>query len=143
MRFTLFAFALIAGCFVSGCGSTRAAQRVSYRPPSLTVAAVKPALYEAIAGLAHREGWDIVVIEPALGYVEAVAPAEKTLGVGMRERWRFDVADYQVNVTRFLEVQFDKGGEWMRETAVSSGYGYRREHEILSSLGRGFGANVH
>ncbi|MBC7793053.1 MAG: hypothetical protein H7Z43_05055 [Clostridia bacterium] len=109
----------------------------------MTVAAVRPVLYEAITGLAAQQGWDIVVIEQAMGYVEALAPPEKTLGVGMRERWRFDVADYQVNVTRFLEIQFDKNGEWMRETAVSSGYGYRREHEILSSLGRGFGANVH
>lgn len=142
MRFTLFGL-LLAGSFVTGCASSGPARRVNYHAPSMTVAAVRPALYEAITGLAERQGWDIVVIEPTLGYVEALAPAEKTLGVGMRERWRFDVADYQVNVTRFLEVQFDKNGEWMRETAVSSGYGYRREHEILSSLGRGFGANVH
>lgn len=109
----------------------------------MTVAAVKPVLYEAITGLANREGWDIVVIEPQLGYVEALAPEEKTLGVGMRERWRFDVADNQINVTRFLEVQFDKGGEWQRETAVSSGYVYRREREVLAALGRGFGGSIH
>jgi hypothetical protein len=145
MRFTPFAFfssLLFAGTLVSGCAST-GVYRCDYRPPSMTVAAVKPVLYDAITTLAHKEGWDIVVIEQQLGYVEALAPAEKTLGVGMRERWRFDVADYQVNVTRFLEVQFDRDGEWMREEAVSSGYGYRREHEILSSLGRGFGGGLH
>jgi hypothetical protein len=135
---------VLASVFVvcgSGCASVQ--QTRPYRPQTMTVAAVKPALYTAIENLVHNQGWQLVVTEPSQGFVEAVGPIEVTLGMGMRERWHFDIRDYEVEVIRYLEVQFDRdGGEWMRESAVSRGYGYQREQEVLASLGTKFGVAI-
>ena len=121
----------------SGCASGR--QTRPYKPQTLTVSAVKPALYTAIEALVRGQGWELVASEPARGFVEAVGPIEVTLGMGMRERWHFDIHDYEVHVSRYLEVQFDRdSGQWLREGAVSNGYAYQREHEILASLGTKF-----
>lgn len=137
MRLVGFAIAL-ATC--AACASTHGVS--NYRAPSLTIAAVPPAVCDAITRLARAEGWEIVTVSPEQGVVEAVSSVDNTLGIGMRERWLFTVADYDVAVTRKLEVQFKPGESWSTEDRVANGYAYEREHQVLSSLGAQFSLTI-
>ena len=140
MRFTGLLL-LVLG--VAACASTPGAIPTSgYRSPTLTIAAVAPVVCDAIARLARAEGWELVTVAPERGLIEAVSPAETTLGVGMRERWRFVMADYDVVVTRVLEVQFEPGGGWQSESQVAAGYAYERERQVLASLGAQFETSI-
>jgi hypothetical protein len=118
--------------------STACISTSGYRAPSLTIAAVTPVVCEAITRLALAEGWALVTVAPDCGLVEAVSGTETTHGVAMRERWRFTVADYDVAVTRMLEVQLEPGSGWQSESKVAAGYGYEREHQVLAALGDQF-----
>lgn len=136
MRFV--GLAMIIGVS-GGCATTsRGTAANGYRPPSLTIAAVTPVVCDAITRLARSEGWELVTVAPDRGVVEALSRTETTLGVGMRERWRFTMGDYDVTVTRMFEVQFEPGSGWRSEDRVAAGYGYERERQVLASLSAQF-----
>lgn len=135
MRHIALAFVLFTGA----CATTSRGTRITtYHPQSVTIAAVKPVVCDAITRLARAEGWQLVNVAPQDGRVEALSATQMTLGIGMRERWLFTLADYDVNVTRHLEVQFEQGGNWETEEAVAANYGYERERQVLASLGAQF-----
>ncbi|HSI05512.1 MAG: hypothetical protein ACAI38_20210 [Myxococcota bacterium] len=140
MRFVGLALIILIS---TACATTSGGVQTSgYRAPSVTIAAVAPVVCDAITRLARAEGWELVTVAPERGLVEAVSPTETTLGVGMRERWRFTMADYDVAVTRLLEVQFEPGSGWQSESNVAAGYGYEREHQVLASLGAQFDTTI-
>lgn len=136
---TLALSLLLLSC---ACATSGGVPVTGYRPPSMTIAAVTPVVCDAITRLARAEGWEVVTVAPERGLVEAVSRTETTLGVGMRERWRFTMADYDVEVTRLLEVQFEPGSAWMSESKVAEGYAYERERQVLSSLGAQFAVSI-
>lgn len=103
-----------------------------YAAPTLTLPNVQADLHAAVEVMARNEGWSIVASAP--GRIEALTPVDTTLGVGMRERWVFSIDDYQVAVTRVLEAQWDRGGEWQSDAQVCTGYVYLREQEVLATL---------
>ncbi len=131
---------VIALATSAACASSNGVS--SYHAPSLTIAAVPPAVCDAITRLARAEGWEIVTVSPEQGRVEAVSAVDTTLGIGMRERWLFTMADYDVAVIRKLEVQFQPGEGWSSEERVSKGYAYERERQVLASLGAQFSLTV-
>ena len=136
MRFFAFTLVILAS---TACATTRG---VGYRSPSLTIAAVPPVVCDAITRLARAEGWEVITVAPERGLVEAVSRTETTLGVGMRERWRFTMAEYDVAVTRMFEVQFAPGSGWQSEEKVATGYAYERERQVLASLGAQFETTI-
>ncbi len=132
MRFIAFTLIVLTG---TACATTRG---LDYHAPQLTIAAVTPVVCDAIARLANAEGWEVITVAPERGLVEAVSRTEVTLGVGMRERWRFTMADYDVAVTRLFEVQIEPGSAWQSENKVAAGYAYARERQVLASLSAQF-----
>lgn len=109
--------------------------RKTYNAPSLAMPAVQHDIFGALFDVVREQKWTVVKADAKAGYLEAIAPADVSLGVAMRERWTFAVTDYEVKATRVLEVAFE-ANNWQREDVVCTGYVYLREHEVLDHVER-------
>ena len=142
MRYSLLTLLFIIGS--SACAMTGpSAGTKAYAPPTLTVPAVRNELFTGVYDMIRHEGWSVVASNAPAGTIEAVAPADESLGVEMRERWLFVIEDFQVSVKRTLEVRFDPSSQtWEHEGAVCQGYIYLRENEVLGALEQRFGGGT-
>jgi hypothetical protein len=142
MRHSLLTTLFIIGS--SACATiTPNADTKAYMPPSLMVPAIRSDLFAGVRDMVDQEGWTVVSSNPSTSIIEAVTPADSSLGVEIRERWLFVIEDYQVSAKRTLEVRFDPSSQtWEHEGAVCSGYIYLRENEVLSSIERRFDINT-
>lgn len=120
-----------AACSVTGMS----AGRKTYKAPGLAMPVVRDDIFSVVTDHVREAKWTIVSATPASGRLEALTPADESLGVPMRERWVFAIVDYEVRVSRQLEVAFEKG-KWEREEEVCLGYAYVREHQVLDGLNK-------
>jgi hypothetical protein len=130
MRSLLVAAVVLSSAACATTGQYDGAKK--YAAPTLTLPSVQADLHAAVEVMVRNEGWKIVASDE--NHIEAVTPVDTTLGVGMRERWMFAIADYQIAVTRVLEAQWDRGGAWQSDAQVCTGYVYLREQEVLATL---------
>ncbi len=130
MRSLLASIIIVGSAACATTGEYDGAKR--YVSPTLTLPQVQTELTAAVEQLLRHEGWTIVAREN--GRIEAVTRADESMGVAMRERWVFSIADYEIAVVRTLEAQFDKGGVWEHDSQVCTGYVYLREREVLDQV---------
>lgn len=142
MRYTLLSLLVVLGS--SACAITGPnAGKKTYQAPALTIPVVRGDLFNGIHEMTLEQGWTVTASDSTASTIEAVTTADASLGVEMRERWLFVIEDYQVSVTRTLEVRFDPTSQvWEHEGSVCQGYIYLREHEVLASLEQRFGADT-
>lgn len=110
----------------------------TYDAQVIAVASVRADLLPAVRAMVTAEGWSLESVDEANGRLQAVTPVDSSLGVDMRERWTFVIADYEISVTRVLEARFSAGEDWQSEGTVCTGYVYLRERQVLASLERAF-----
>lgn len=130
MRQLLFTAILVSSAACATTGNYDGAK--SYVAPTLALPQLRADLSAAVEMLVRDEGWTVVARDS--NRIEAVSPADASMGVAMRERWVFSIEDYQIAVARTLEAQWDEGGTWAHETQVCTGYVYLREHQVLSQV---------